>query len=167
MTDEDHVGPSRSLLPLTFVVAAIVVLVDQLTKRWALSALAGEDPIHVVWTLQWNLTFNSGMAFSRGRGMGPIIGLVAVVIVVFIVLSVRTTSSKVVAVAAGLVMGGAIGNLVDRIFRGDGWMHGSVIDFIDLQWFPIFNVADICVNVGGIVFILWSLFAGRRSTAAA
>ncbi len=167
MTDSDltevAAAPRRgSLLPLTFAVAAVVVLVDQLTKNWAVTALAGADPRHVIWTLQWNLSFNSGMAFSRGQGIGPIIGLVALVVVVFIVLSVRSNSSRVVAVAAGLVLGGALGNLCDRLFRGDGWLHGSVIDFIDFQWFPIFNVADICVNVGGAMFILWSLFAGRR-----
>ncbi len=153
----------RSLLPLTFAVAALVVVIDQLTKHWALNALQDEPPRHVIWTLQWNLSFNSGMAFSAGQGWGPIIGLFALVIVVVIVLSVRTNSSRIVAVAAGLVLGGALGNLADRVFRGDGWMHGSVIDFIDFQWFPIFNVADIAVNVGGAIFILWSLFAGRKA----
>jgi signal peptidase II len=156
----------RSLLPLTFVVAAVVVLVDQLTKHWALNNLQDDVPQHVFWTLQWNLSFNSGMAFSRGQGWGPVIGLLALVIVVFIVLSVRTNSSRVVAVAAGLVLGGALGNLADRVFRGDGWLHGSVVDFIDFQWFPIFNVADICVNVGGAVFVLWSLFAGRSTASS-
>ena len=61
--------------------------------------------------------------------------------------------------AAGFVLGGAVGNLVDRIFRDDGWLRGSVVDFIDFQWFPIFNVADIAVNVGGAIFVLWSLFS--------
>jgi signal peptidase II len=172
MTDSDLTevaAASRrgSLLPLTFAVAALVVLVDQLTKHWAVNALADGDPRHVFWTLQWNLSFNSGMAFSRGQGVGPIIGLVALVVVVLIVLSVRTNSSRIVAVAAGLVLGGALGNLCDRLFRGDGWLHGSVIDFIDFQWFPIFNVADICVNVGGATFILWSLFAGRKQGSPA
>jgi signal peptidase II len=156
-----------SLLPITFAVAAAVVVVDQLTKHWAVSTLDPDEVVHVFWTLQWNLSFNSGMAFSKGQGWGPIIGLLAIVIVVFIVLSVRTNASKVVAVAAGLVMGGALGNLLDRVFRGDGWLHGSVIDFIDFQWFPIFNVADICVNVGGAIFIIWSLFAGRGAPSAA
>ncbi|MEN9643957.1 MAG: signal peptidase [Actinomycetota bacterium] len=151
----------RSLLPVTLVVAAVVLLVDQLTKHWAVTHLDPDVPQHVIWTLQWNLSFNSGMAFSKGQGLGPIIGLVAIIVVVVIVLSVRTNASRMVAVAAGLVMGGALGNLADRIFRGDGWLHGAVVDFIDFQWFPIFNVADICVNVGGAIFIIWSLFAGR------
>ncbi|MFZ4718440.1 MAG: signal peptidase II [Ilumatobacteraceae bacterium] len=172
MTDTEAQAEGRTerpvnLLPLTFAVAAVVILVDQLTKHWAVTNLDPDEVVHVIWTLQWNLSFNSGMAFSRGRGLGPIIGLIAIVIVVFIVLSVRTNASKLVAVAAGLVMGGAIGNLLDRVFRGDGWLHGSVVDFIDFQWFPIFNVADICVNVGGALFIIWSLFAGRSAPSTA
>lgn len=151
----------RSLLPVTLVVAAVVLLVDQLTKHWAVSSLDPDVPQHVIWTLQWNLSFNTGMAFSKGQGLGPIIGLVAIIVVVIIVLSVRGNPSRTVAVAAGLVMGGAVGNLADRIFRGDGWLDGAVIDFIDFQWFPIFNVADICVNVGGAIFIIWSLFGAR------
>ena len=154
-------GQRRGSLRLTFLVAACVVLVDQLTKHWAVNALSDSTPRHVLWTLQWNLSFNSGMAFSRGKGLGPVIGLLALVVVVGIVLSVRRNSSTVVAVAAGLVLGGALGNLCDRLFRGDGWLHGSVIDFIDFQWFPIFNVADIGVNVGGALFVLWSLFGTR------
>ncbi|MFT3854832.1 MAG: signal peptidase II [Ilumatobacteraceae bacterium] len=53
-----------------------------------------------------------------------------------------------------------MGNLADRLFRGDGWLHGAVIDFIDLQWFPIFNVADAAITIGGALFVLWTL---RRS----
>jgi signal peptidase II len=59
-----------------------------------------------------------------------------------------------------------MGNLVDRLFRGRGWLRGEVIDFIDFQWFPIFNVADIAVNVGGAVFVLWSLFGSHQARSA-
>jgi signal peptidase II len=161
-------APRRgSLLPVTLVIAAVVVLVDQVTKHWAVNALAGGDARHVVWTLQWNLAFNSGMAFSRGRSMGPIIGVVALLVAGFIVMAARGNASRLAAVAAGLVLGGAVGNVCDRAFRGDGWLRGSVIDFIDFQWFPIFNVADICVNVGGALFILWSFFSGRKQASPA
>lgn len=149
----------RPLLPLCFGLAVVIVALDQVTKHWALNTLSGEPPQHVVWTLQWNLTFNSGMAFSKGRGAGPIIGLIALVIAGVVVAAVRKTEHRVVAVAAGFVLGGAIGNLVDRVFRDEGWLRGSVVDFIDLQWFPIFNVADVAVNVGGAIFILWSLLS--------
>jgi signal peptidase II len=143
-------------LPLAIAVA--VVLVDQLTKHWAQDALIDSSK-HVIWTLQLNLSFNSGMAFSAGRGVGPVIGAVAIVVIIGLAVSARRAArdSRLAAVAAGLVIGGAIGNLADRLFRGDGWLHGSVIDFVDLQWFPIFNVADAAITVGGALFIVWTL----------
>ena len=146
-------------LRVCLALASVIVVLDQVTKHWALNALTGEPPHHVIWTLQWNLTFNSGMAFSKGRGLGPIIGVLALLVAGVVVATVRKQQQKVVAVAAGFVVGGAIGNVVDRIFRGDGWLRGSVVDFIDFQWFPIFNIADIAVNVGGAIFVLWSLFS--------
>ena len=160
----DDVRPAHRLR-LTMAIALAVIAIDQLSKHWAVNALTGEPPQHVVWTLQWNLSFNSGMAFSTGQGIGPIIGLVALVVIVVVVLGVRKNQNPLVAVAAGFVVGGAIGNLLDRLFRGDAWLHGSVVDFIDFQWFPIFNVADIGVNVGGALFVLWSIFSPREVPA--
>lgn len=160
----DVVRP-MSRLRRTLAIALAVIALDQVTKHWAVNALADGRPHHVAWTLQWNLSFNSGMAFSKGQSIGPIIGLVAIVVVVVIVLGVRKTESRTVAIAAGFVVGGAIGNLVDRVFRGEGWLHGSVVDFIDFQWFPIFNVADMGVNVGGALFVLWSLFSPNHAAA--
>jgi signal peptidase II len=157
----------RGRLRVTLLIAAVVVAMDQLTKHWVLNALSGRSPRHVVWTLQWNLSRNSGMAFSKGQGIGPIIGLLAIVVVVIILRSVRGNASTLVAVAAGLVLGGAVGNVCDRLFRGSGWLHGSVIDWIDFQWFPIFNVADMGVDIGGALFVIWALFAGRRPSAVA
>jgi signal peptidase II len=157
MTD---VQPAQRLR-LTMAIALAVIAIDQLSKHWAVNALTGEPPRHVFWTLQWNLSFNSGMAFSKGQGIGPIIGLVAVIVVVVIMVGVRKNVNPVVAVAAGFVVGGALGNLADRVFRGDGWLDGSVIDFIDFQWFPIFNVADMGVNIGGALFVIWSLFSAQ------
>jgi signal peptidase II len=153
-------------LRIVLLVAAGVVLVDQLTKHWALRALSDGDPIHVIWTLQWNLAYNTGMAFSKGQGMGPIIGILALAVAGMIVWSMRRQSSVVASVAAGLVLGGALGNLADRLFRGDAWLQGAVVDFIDLQWFPIFNVADIAVNLGGILFVLWALFGQHEGAPA-
>jgi signal peptidase II len=144
----------RGGLALTVAVAALVVVVDQLTKRWALDALADGRVIDVVWTLRFNLAFNSGMAFSQAQGLGPIIGVFALVIIVVLLVSVGRSGSRLSAVATGLVIGGAIGNVSDRLFRsGDGFLRGEVIDFIDVQWWPVFNVADIGVTVGGILLI--------------
>ena len=151
-------APSGLGLGLPLLIAAGVILLDQLTKHWALNNLQDEN-LHLFWTLQLNLTFNSGMAFSTGRGVGPIIGAVAIVVIIGLAVSARRAArdSKLAAVAAGLVIGGAIGNLLDRLFRDDGWLHGSVVDFIDLQWFPIFNVADAAITIGGILFVVWTL----------
>jgi signal peptidase II len=144
----------------------VIIALDLVTKHWALNALTGKPPQHVIWTLQWNLTFNSGMAFSQGKDMGPLIGVLALLVAGFVVVAVRKQAQKIVAVAAGFVLGGAVGNLIDRIFRDDGWLRGSVVDFIDFQWFPIFNVADMAVNVGGAIFVLWSLFSREPTDAA-
>jgi signal peptidase II len=143
-------------LRVSLAIAAAVVLVDQLTKEWALDALA-DEPIDVVWTLRFNLAFNKGMAFSQGSGLGPIIGVVALCVIVALLVSVGRSSSRLYPLAVGLITGGAVGNLLDRLFREPGWLRGAVVDFIDVQWWPIFNVADICVTVGGALLLFTSL----------
>ncbi len=148
----------RRIPSLSLLVAAVVVGLDQLSKHWAVSQLNDGHTVHVLWTLQFNLAFNSGMAFGGGQGLGPFIGVIAVVVVVFLLLSLRQTSGKLSVVAIGLIVGGAMGNIVDRLFREDAWLHGRVVDFIDFQWFPIFNIADMCVNVGGGLLIVSYLF---------
>ena len=150
-------------LRLIMLLATVIIVADQLTKSWAVSSLANEPPTHVIWTLQWNLSFNSGMAFSQAQGIGPVIGVVATLVIVGLALSLRKIDHPLALVAAGLIIGGALGNLGDRMFRGRGWMHGAVVDFIDFQWFPIFNIADSAITVGGILFALWSLFAPQAA----
>ena len=151
---------------LTAAVTLIVVAADQWTKRWALSELTGREPRHVVWTLQWNLTRNSGMAFSKAQGIGPLIGVVAMVVVLWLAWSSRKLTGRLTTVAAGLIAGGALGNLADRLFRGGHPLRGSVIDFIDFQWFPIFNIADMAIDIGGALFVLWTILAHRTVRAA-
>ena len=152
---------------VTLGVAAIVIALDQLTKWWALEGLSPPDgPIDVIWTLRFNLTFNSGMAFSQGRGLGPVIGAVALVVVVVLVMSVGRGASTLGAVAIGMVVGGAVGNLSDRLFRSDsGFLQGRVIDFIDVQWWPVFNVADAAVVIGGLLLVVAAWRSGREQAA--
>ena len=102
------------------------------------------------------------MAFGRGQGLGPIIGVIATIVVVGMVLSLRQSEGKMSIIAVGLIVGGAMGNIVDRLFRGDAWLHGKVVDFIDFQWFPIFNIADMAINVGAGVLILNTILVSRR-----
>ncbi|MBM3656698.1 MAG: signal peptidase II [Actinomycetota bacterium] len=150
---------------LWLLIAAIVV-VDQLTKHWALNRLSGGRTIDIIGSLRFNLAFNRGMAFSQATGAGPIIGALAFVIIIVIVLWMRRSATGVSAVAAGLIVGGALGNLVDRLFRNDAWLRGAVVDFVDLQWFPIFNVADSCITIGAALMVLASLRAKSATTAA-
>ncbi len=158
---------NRSLrVPL--LIAAGVVLLDQLTKRWALSTLTDRN-IDIIGSLRFNLAFNKGMAFSQGTGLGPVIGVVALLVVVGLLVSIGRSTSPVYPFAVGMIVGGAIGNLLDRLFRSPGWFRGGVIDFIDVQWWPIFNVADIAVTLGGALLILSTILpapAAEPPTAA-
>jgi signal peptidase II len=160
-----NVRSTSRLTALTVAVAIAVVAVDQMTKAWAVNALDDRD-VDVVWTLRLHLTFNGGMAFSQGRGWGPVISIVALVVVVILLASLRKGGSTLSAVAVGLVVGGAAGNVIDRLFRtGHGFLGGEVVDFIDLQWWPVFNVADACIVVGGILLIVTSYVSARPSSS--
>jgi signal peptidase II len=155
---------SRQLTVLSVVIAGAVVLLDQLTKAWAVHSLSDGHTVDLVGSLRLNLTYNSGMAFSRGKGAGPFIAVLALVVIVVLLASLRRTGSVLSSVGLGLVIGGAIGNLLDRLFRsGDGFLGGEVVDFIDAQWWPVFNVADMAITIGGAILIVSSIVAGRRA----
>jgi signal peptidase II len=135
-------------------VAATVFVVDQLTKWWAVESLPG-NTIDLVGSLRLRLAINYGSAFSIAEGRGALISLLALVIVGVLLRSGRYATSPSSAAAIGLVVGGALGNLTDRAFRdGDGFLGGGVVDFIDLQWWPVFNVADSAIVVGAILLFL-------------
>ena len=138
------------------LIAAIVVF-DQLTKHWALNRLSEGRTIDIVGSLRFNLAFNKGMAFSQATGAGPVIGGIAFLVVIVVVLWMRRQAQGLAALAAGLIVGGAAGNLVDRLFRGDAWLRGAVVDFIDLQWWPVFNIADSAITIGAVLMIVASV----------
>ena len=147
---------SRKATRRLWLLVATIVVVDQLSKHWALNRLSGNRTIDVVGSLRFNLAFNKGMAFSQATGAGPIIGALGFVVIIAIVLWLRRSAQGLAAIAAGMIVGGAIGNLVDRLLRGDAWLRGAVVDFVDLQWFPIFNVADSAISVGAMLMIIAS-----------
>ncbi len=133
------------------VAGSVVLVADQLTKSWAVAHLGDGHADDLVGSLRLRLTSNSGSAFSlgSGRNLGPLIALLALVVVGALVAHGQTTRTRLGAVAVGMVAGGALGNVADRAFRaGDGFLGGHVIDFVDLQWWPVFNVADAAI-VGG------------------
>ncbi len=137
--------------------AAVVLVLDQLTKTWALSALA-DGPVHVVGTLRLALTRNTAGAFGLGGGLVPLLALGALGVVVYLIVSGAAAERLPVAVAMGLLLGGAVGNLADRVLRAPGLLRGAVIDFVDLQFWPVFNVADMAISCGCVMLLLW---AGR------
>lgn len=147
--------------------AAGVVALDQATKAWAQRRLSAGRAIHVGWTLRLRLTENEGMAFSRGRGLGPVIGVLALVVVaaLLVALGRQGAHRRLATVAVGLVVGGAVGNIADRLLRGDGgFLRGAVVDFVDLGWWPVFNVADAAITAGGALLVLgaWRGGGGER-----
>jgi signal peptidase II len=144
------------------ILVGLVVLLDQVTKSWAVSSLTNGRVIHVIGSLQFSLGFNSGFAFSQGQGLGPVVGIFAIVAVLFLLRAIRKATSQLSAVALCAIVAGAIGNIADRIFRGEGWLHGRVVDFIDLQWWPVFNVADSSITVGACALIAAMLMESRN-----
>ena len=157
---------ARARWAMVGAMAVIMVVLDQLTKAWALNSLEIGQPRSVLGPLQMNLAFNTGMAFSRGASSGPIIGLIAIAFTSAMIFFARSSTSKIQLVAMGVVIGGAVGNVLDRLLRvgalgsppGGGFMSGAVVDFIDVQFWPIFNIADTAVVVGGFVLAISMLF---------
>lgn len=132
-----------------------IVLVDQLTKAWAVNRLTRESCsvpdacIEIIGSLRFRLSFNPGAAFSSFTGGGPVLGVIAFLMTVYLVYLSVTSADAVLRWLFPIVGGGAVGNLWDRVFRADdGFLSGKVVDFIDLQFWPIFNVADMAIVVG-------------------
>ncbi len=121
-------------------------------------------PVHLLGPLGLDLGYNSGSAFSLFSGRSALLGPIAGVLVIGILVAAWRAKSTGVALALGLILGGALGNLADRAFRRH---HGSVVDFITLSHWPTFNVADSCITVGVVVLVV--LLAGpsrsRRADA--
>ena len=144
-------------------VAGVVLAADQTSKTWAVHRLS-RGPIHVWWKLDLELGYNSGASFSIARGWAPVLAGVAIVLVAVLAVAVTRSRSAMTAVALGLVGGGALGNLADRLLRPH---HGGVVDFIAFHFWPTFNVADSSIVVGGVL-LAWSLWreSDRRQEPA-
>ena len=139
------------------LVAAAVVALDQLTKVWAVAALS-DGPVELIdGFLQFRLTRNPGAAFSSFTGGGPFLGAIAAFVAIAIAFLLPQIEERLDRLALSLVMGGALGNFVDRIFRGDGFLDGAVVDFIDFSFFPAFNAADSAISIGVVLMLLSAL----------
>ena len=153
-------GAHRSVLAVLAGTAVGIVLIDQVTKAWAVTYLrprieSGEGPIYIIDPLL-RLTYveNTGAAWGMGAGYTWIFTIVAVVVGVVIVRFARTITSRAWALALGGLLGGLLGNLIDRLTRPPGPGLGSVVDFIGLPNFPVFNVADIAITCSAVAMII-------------
>jgi len=134
--------------------ATTVVVIDVVTKRWASISLTGEPLVIIPGFLELSYTENPGAAFSLFQNAGPFLGLAAIAVSIGILWSLRRDRPILETIAFGLIVGGAVGNLVDRVFRGSGFLDGHVIDWINLWWIPTFNVADMSITIAvGLLLI--------------
>jgi len=146
----------RRLLKVVLVTSAVMVYIaDQWTKAWAAANLEPDQPRELLGTLlQLNLTRNPGAAFSILTGSTWILTLIAGAVVVFIVITARRLGSRGWAFALGLLLGGSLGNLTDRMFRAPGPGRGHVVDFLQLPNFPIFNIGDSAIVTAAVLIAL-------------
>ena len=150
------IGARRRALWLTAAVAAAAIAADQATTSWALADL--HRPVHLVGPLGLGLQYNSGTAFSLLDGAGDWLVPLVVVVLVGVGWLAWHAGRTLLSVAYGLVLGGALGNLADRVLRGH---HGDVVDFVTLSHWPTFNVADACITVGVALAVFAMLFPVR------
>ncbi len=147
----------RSLL-LFAAVAALAYVLDLVTKVLAVARLEGQPPVPVLGDLlRLTLVRNPGAAFSTGTSYTVLLAVVAIVAVLVLLVLARRLGDRLWAFGLGCLLGGVLGNLTDRLFREPGPLRGHVVDFLQLPRFPVFNIADICINVAAGVIILQAL----------
>ncbi|GAA1736329.1 signal peptidase II [Microbacterium paludicola] len=176
MTDR---APLRTAAASTTIaiLAVLVLAADQFAKQLALRSLEFQTPVPVLGeVLQWYLVLNPGAAFSIGEGVTWIFSIaLAVVACAIIWIGLTRVGSRIWAVVLGLLLGGVLGNLTDRLFRDPGFAVGHVVDFISTPWMmpAIYNVADIFIVCSMITVAALTLFgvsldgSGRKTVAEA
>lgn len=166
-------------IPLILVaIAGVVLLIDQLVKNWVVAHLVEGQTVPVLGEfLRWHFVRNPGAAFSMASGSTWIFTILAAAVVVVILTQLRRLRSLPWAVFLGLLLGGVLGNLTDRLTRAPGFPEGHVIDYISTPWmwlwFPeaIYNIADIAIVSGMILFIVITIVdipingAGRKKSS--
>ncbi|MFC0108771.1 signal peptidase II [Kibdelosporangium aridum] len=175
MSTESNPEQSRPPRKAAILLGTAVVFFafDLVTKVVALAQLEGREPVRALGGLVYlQIVRNPGAAFSIATGMTWVLALVAIGVVVAIIWLLPRLRSVGWAIGLGLVLAGAVGNLVDRFFRAPGPLRGHVVDFVSLfgpdgEYWPVFNVADSSIVVGGILIVVLSLlgyeYDGRRS----
>ncbi len=166
--DEPVVAPPLRprRIGLVATLALIIIVLDQVTKLLVVANLDPEGaPKRILGGVVYLSVFrNAGAAFSTATGVTWVLALVAIAVVVVIIRMASKLRSTAWAIALGLILGGAIGNLIDRIFRSPGFLRGHVVDFISLfepdgRHFAVFNLADSGITLGAVALVL-TAFAG-------
>lgn len=148
---------------LALTVAAVVIVLDQITKVIAVASLSDGSVSIIGEFLELSLVRNPDAAFNLLRGAGALIGLLAIAAAVLIFIVIHRTERTLDAVVLGLILGGALGNLIDRVVRDGVNLSGRVIDFVDFSFWPTFNVADAAISVGAVLAI-WEALRGASAT---
>lgn len=132
-----------------------MLVLDALTKQWAVTALA-DGPVDLFGPVRLALVHNKAGAFGLGGAFVPFLAVAALVVVLAMVTVGSASARRSAAVALGLVLGGAFGNVGDRIFRAPGFLQGAVVDFVDVGFWPVFNLADSAITCGCLLLLLAS-----------
>lgn len=144
---------------LLAVVAVAVLAIDLIAKTLAVTELEYGERVHVLGPFSLILIRNPGAAFSMATGMTWVLTIIAVLVVVWIIRMGSRLTSVPWAIGLGLVLGGALGNLGDRIFRAPGVFRGHVVDFFSVgEWFPVFNTADSAITCAAVLLVALTLF---------
>lgn len=154
----DATARRRSVIGLFIGVVVSVWVLDQATKAWAEHALDDGLPRQLIGNLvRLHLTTNAGAAFSTGTSYTAVLTVIALVVIGVCITMASRMHSRGWAIALGLVLGGALGNVTDRLLREPSPFRGHVVDFIELPHYPIFNVADsaVCIAAGLFIWLTW------------
>jgi signal peptidase II len=131
-----------------------VVVLDQLVKVWVVASLS-DGPLSIIGNdVELRLTRNSGGAFSLFTNATVVLALLAIVLSIVLVRAVQRARDRLTVVALSMVLGGALGNLTDRLTRSPGFLRGEVVDYVRVGSFPSFNVADSAITIGAILLII-------------
>jgi signal peptidase II len=161
-TDTSTTGPAARrtgrMLALFAAVAATAYATDLVTKAVVVAKLQDRAPVRVVGDLlQLTLVRNPGAAFSTGTSYTLVLSFIALVAVLVVLYVARTLSDRLWAIGLGFLLGGVLGNLTDRVFRSPAPFRGHVVDWVQLPHWPVFNVADMCIDAAAVVIVLQAL----------
>lgn len=160
--------PLSAVLAIVAVLAGVLALIDQISKNWAVDALPLLEPQPFIGEfLQLTLLHNSGAAWGMGSEITPVVTALQIAIAIgVIVFSVRAVRSLWYTLAMGMILGGALGNIHDRLLREPGPFRGAVVDFLELPNWPVFNIADMAVVGGAILVVLLGVIGVPADPAA-